>query len=562
MILELFALGGLVYAGRKALPRRKPRTGGSGGSGGQARRLPEQPKPPVARRELTAASVSLGLAVSGAALGSPLLGLASLPGMLFVFVPTYAEAWRLLRQRRVGREVLDAARVTVCVAMGYVVIAALDALLNAAGRRLFRRGEEDFRDTLDEAFGSREASAWVYCDGVELQTKADDICPGAIVVLSQGDVAPAAGVVLAGQARVRPRLAPRPVAEKRRGDPVRAGSLVVSGRLYVSVERKPAPLPSPHEALERAALGTTAIQRLGERSGDHMASWMLAAFVLSTPWLGVNRAAAFLTTSFGGQLRQLSPHTNRQAIGYAARHGILVREARALERAFLVNTLVFDARVLSASAVRAQAEGLVHALRQRPWPAARLLARPFAVHVLADSDGEGRRLQAELGLDDYFVEPSAAGRATLIQNLQLGGRCVCYVGAGEGDEAAMRTALLAVAHRPHGLLGDTPAAIVLTGEDLLGLPGLFDLAAAFTARQGNNLSTPIGMDLIDISTTLFLHFGLIYSVLLSHAGLLSSAVRARFPRAGPCLEWQAEPPPETAGPGGDGPRLGPPTIPT
>lgn len=539
MILELCVLGGLVYAGRKTFPRRKGRGGDAGNS---ARPVPDSLAPPPVRHDLACSSVSLGLATSGAVLGWPLLGLASLPGLLFVFVPTYDRAWRAVRQRRVDLEVLDATRVTVCIVMGYTVVAALDALLHAVSRRLLQRGESHFRNTLDETFGKRAAGVWVYRDGVELETPAAEVRPGAIVVLGIGDTVPAAGVVLDGRGRVRPALAGGPDLAKRSGDRLAAGGLVVSGRFYLRLEETPAPAPIPHEVLERAALGPTLIRRIGERSGERLTPWMLAAFVLAMPWLGVNRAAAFLTVRCGAQLRYLGPHTARQAIGYGARHGILVCRIAALELASLVNTVVIDARVLADPAVRAGALGLVHALRQRPWPAAQMLSQPFAVHVLADTDEDGRRLQEALGLDDYFVEPSAAGRATLLQNLQLGGRWLCYVGTGEGDAAALGTALLGVAHRPGLPLQDSPAAIVLTDPDLAGLPGLFDLAAAFTARQGGNLSLPIGLDLLDISTTVFLHFGLVYSVLLSHVGLFSCVARAGFPKTGPAPELEPPPP--------------------
>ena len=41
--------------------------------------------------------------------------------------------------------------------------------------------------------------------------------------------------------------------------------------------------------------------------------------------------------------------------------------------------------------------------------------------------------------------------------------------------------------------------------------------------------TPIGFDLLDITTTLFVHLGLFYSVLFNYAGLLLSAANARMP---------------------------------
>ncbi|MEZ4557000.1 MAG: hypothetical protein R2854_11240 [Caldilineaceae bacterium] len=69
---------------------------------------------------------------------------------------------------------------------------------------------------------------------------------------------------------------------------------------------------------------------------------------------------------------------------------------------------------------------------------------------------------------------------------------------------------------------------VVTDNDLERLPALFDLAAQFTAKQGFNLAWPLAMDLLDIGTTVFIHFGLIYSISFSYAGLLASTVNSRM----------------------------------
>jgi hypothetical protein len=73
----------------------------------------------------------------------------------------------------------------------------------------------------------------------------------------------------------------------------------------------------------------------------------------------------------------------------------------------------------------------------------------------------------------------------------------------------------------------TSAHIVLLDNDLGQLGRCFDLAAAFVAKQGFSLMTPIGFDLVDITTTVFVHLGLVYSVLYNYTGLLLGAANAR-----------------------------------
>ena len=162
-----------------------------------------------------------------------------------------------------------------------------------------------------------------------------------------------------------------------------------------------------------------------------MAPQMLLTFALTLPLLGANHAAAFLTTSFGNHLRTLGPYTVRNFLIPAAEQGIVIKVARALELANLVNVLIFDQNVLADPVARAHAKAVIHALRQRPRLLQRLTAHEFAIYhfVAAGDEAYGQQLTAELGLDDYFVANSTAARTAVIERLQLSGRVVAYVGA-------------------------------------------------------------------------------------------------------------------------------------
>jgi len=90
--------------------------------------------------------------------------------------------------------------------------------------------------------------------------------------------------------------------------------------------------------------------------------------------------------------------------------------------------------------------------------------------------------------------------------------------------------MLSVDVREPSDLSETQAHIVLLDPRMRGLPGVFDLAKLFAAKQSFNLLAPVGFDLLDISTTVFLHFGLVYSIFLSYTGLLCSVAQAKMPK--------------------------------
>lgn len=546
IILPILVAGGTLYAGGKLIKQIKNRRGSAAQKKYPHRRQPlatatvievrSNPAILKAKQNLALSSTSLGLATTGALAHLPMVSVASWPAILYVFAPTFREAWRTLYlERRVDVQVLDATRITVCVAMGYTFIAAINAVFYALSQRLFARSEADFQRQLQECFGKPSPGLWQYCEGAELRVNSGKLDDRTVIVFSTDDWVPVETQVLYGEAWVNQYLDDGQTSPVKKviGQRIPAMSRIVAGKIYVRLMAHPeeSNTLTTHKILTHAAQTKGMLQKIGEQNGERMAPWMLGSFLVTLPLMGASRAAAFLTTTFGAHMQRLSPHTQRQFIGFAAQHGIVIKQPRALERANLITTMIIDSRLLQQPAIRVQVGEVIQSLRQCTWINATASTQRFAVHVFVTSAEEkiAKTLLADLGLDDYFVEDTSAGRASIIERLQMSGRIVCYLGTGEQDQAEMRTAMLAIAHGNLSLLSTTPAQILLLNNNLSHLRAFFDLAMAFTARQAGNLLIPIGCDLIDISTTLFLDFGLIYSLMFTYFGLFLSATYSRLP---------------------------------
>ena len=546
MLLELLFAGGTVYAGGRAYQHLKTRGGFAWPRRGLTTHLKALPAPkepaPVspamrhANQTVLISSASLGLAGAGSLLMIPALSALSMPFMLYVFVPTFQAAWHSLRtERRITNPVLDATRIVVCVVMRYDTIAALNACLQAISQKLFVQADEDFHHRLIDLLGEQAENLWVFHNNVELQLPVEEVTPGMVVAINAGERVPADGQILYGEAWVDQRVAHGDAQRifQARNDTAVADSVVVSGQLYVQIDQKMAPLLNDRlrHTLEHTVSYKTWTQKMGEISAVRMAPSMLLTFALALPLMGANRAAAFLTTGFGAHMQRLGPYTVQNFILAAAQQGILVKNARALEQANLVNTLILDAHVLCDPEVRVSAKEVIQKLRQRPWLATRVSRQPFSIYVMVNSDEEelGRQLVAELGLDDYFAETMLVARATLLDQLQLGGRLIAYVGTGVNDAIVMNKALVSIAHRNLEQSDHNAAQIVLLDNDLRRLSTVFDFGLLFAVKQGTNLLAPIGVDLVDIATTLFVHLGLVYSVMFNYLGLLIGAWSATLP---------------------------------
>jgi len=506
---------------------------------GQA--IARQTRPALAEsnRALAVSTASVGLTVAGAVTLQPLLALAGVPLVLYVYAPAFQSAWRSIRKRRtIDGSVLDATRIAVCVVMGYYGTGVANAALYALSQRVLAQSEDDFEESLRTLLGLQTEDAWAFVDGVEMLTQPDAITSGQILVANAGDLLPAGGTVLYGSAQVDQRLATGDVApvQKETGDTILLASRVISGQLAVTVGDSPErlDLTDLRESLRRSVQGKTLVQQFGEGSGRRAAPLSFATFLLTIPWLGINRAASFLCTSFGANMRLLGPVAARSTVQQAAQEGILIKESKALELANFVNCLVIDGQTLLDPSVRLYAVEIVQELRQRNWQVSGLFGRPFVVYVLADKEYEGlRSAAAAIGAEEVFVEPLSIGRAAVIDNLQRSGRAACYVSKKQDDGPVMEKALVSVGLGSALSAPANPAQIVCVEKSLAPLITFFEISTQFLGKERYSLLTPVMMDLTDITTTLVIHFGLIYSTFFNYGSLLLSLRRARTPGARP-----------------------------
>lgn len=503
-----------------------------------------------ANRTLAISSLSLGVTTTGVIL-KPMLLFVSVPVLVVLVAPTLHSAWQTVRQeRRVTPAVLDATRISLCVIMGYYFALALDTWLRSLAQRLLVRTDIEFQAVVNGQLHKAPDTAWTFIAGSDVQLPVTELCERNVIALVAGELIPAHGVVLYGDGWVDELLTSgqADAVHKRPGDEVAAATQLLRGQLYIQVTHVPtnAITDTLRERIESMIMAGSYGEKIAKQSGRAMAPNILLGFGLLLPFWDPNRAAGLLTMSLGNQMHTLGPYALQNFANLALQHHLLILDGRALETLNLVNTVIIDIALLRDPVLRAQVHDMVHTLRGRTWPVAQIARNAFAIYLLADGDeNEAKTVATQAGLDDYFVEPSTGGRVALLERLQVGGRLVCYVGDGTEEQALTKKVLVTVAiptaaagtdgsqlnaaNRVVARLESTSAQVVLLEKNLEKLPRLFTIAAQFGFSEGYNLTWPLFMDLLDLSTTVFVHLGLTYSVIFSHAGLLLSAVNTRQP---------------------------------
>lgn len=486
-------------------------------------------------RTLALSSASLGLATVGVVIKP--LSLVTIPIVCYVFYPSFKASYQaLFKEGKLNVGVMDATRIMVCISMGYYFVAALDAWLRTITERVLVNSDEQLNDALEQQFNDqRMKMVRLYANGLEQQVPLREITEGSIITVKAGDLIPVEGSVLHGTAwveEVKITHDAEPV-QKGRGDDLFAGTLVVAGELYIQVTALKEQIMALEirEILEQTIEKGSNVQKLGEVSGNKMRPAMLATFALAWPfWRDANRAAGFLTTSFGAQMKPLGPHTLTNFVNLASQQGILIKDGRSFEFAKLINIVMIDASLFAQPSIRAQLKSTIEELRAYRWPMQALSKHPFTVYLLADNDRlDMKELISEFGFDDGFVEPVLDNRVKLIEQLQQQGRFVCYIGDGTQQAAVMEKSMMSISIGGAATIKQDVAQVVLTDKHLGQLPKFFELAEQFNAKQRFNLAWPFLMDVVDIFTTVFVHFGLTYSVLFAHTGTLVSALNAKRP---------------------------------
>ncbi|HXJ77775.1 MAG TPA: heavy metal translocating P-type ATPase [Candidatus Methylomirabilis sp.] len=290
-------------------------------------------------------TASLGLATVSQ-FRTPALLPMSAAMFLYSVVPTFRNARRTLRERRLGVDVLDSLVVVACLLTGQIFAGAVLAWCLSAGRALLQKTRDDSRRRLLNVFGKQARFVLVWRDGMEVETPLEKLQPGDTVVVNTGEVVPVDGEVTEGTALVDQHLltgesAP---AEKGVGDTVFASTVMLAGKLLVRVTSAGAETTAARisQILNDTAGYTLRSQSRGEELADKAAIPTLALGVLGAATVGIGGATAILNSDFGTGIRMAAPLGMLTSLGLCAQQGILVKDGRALELMSRVDTILFD----------------------------------------------------------------------------------------------------------------------------------------------------------------------------------------------------------------------------
>src|SRR6185437_16249396 len=333
-------------------------------------------------RRMRAESLRLAVAVVlSVPLLAPMLGV-MVPGWLQVALATpvqfligarfYVGAWQALRARTGNMDLLVALGTSAAYFYSlYLLLAGLlthtaatDLYFDSAavvialvtvGKWLEERAKRSTTAQLRALLSLRPERARVERGGGEVEVPANAVAVGDVVVVRPGERLPVDGTVLAGRSAVDESLLTGeslPVA-KAPGDRVTGGSVNGGGllRIETTAVGDQSTLSRIIALVEGAHFKKAPVQRLVDRvSGVFVPVVVAVALATLLGWwlmsgrftVGLLAAVSVLVIACPCSLGLATPTALMVGTGAAARAGILIRDAEALERAHRLDTIVLD----------------------------------------------------------------------------------------------------------------------------------------------------------------------------------------------------------------------------
>jgi heavy metal translocating P-type ATPase len=355
--------------------------------------------------------LDLDLAICTASLPLAAVAQFAMPALLplsaalfaYTAIPSFRGAYEvMLKERRLGVDVLDSIVVASCLATLQVFPGAVLTWCLSVGRYLVRRTEDNSKKLLLGAFGKQPRYVWLVKDGIEIEMPLDRLDKGDVVAVHTGEMVPVDGIIVEGLAMIdQHALTGESVpAEKGVGDRVFASTVMVAGKIHVAVEESGSETATARIAqiLNDSAGYKLASQHKGEQLADKAVIPTLCLGGLALTTLGPPGAVAVINSDLGTGIRMAAPLAMLSTLALCAQKGVLVKDGRALDLLCEVDTVLFD-KTGTLTRERPEVGRVIAANGFRPIQILRLAAaaehrfhHPVALAILQKAAEQGLQL--------------------------------------------------------------------------------------------------------------------------------------------------------------------------
>lgn len=266
--------------------------------------------------------------------------------VIYTAMPSFKGMVKVIKQKRVGVDILDSIITIMCLVGGSVFAAALMTWCLSLGRNILNKTADDSKKLLIEIFGKQPRFVWLYKKGQEVEIPLSQLKLGNIIVINTGETVPIDGEVVDGTAMIDQHILTGESApvEKTKGDKVFASTILLAGKVFVKVTQTGDETTTAKikQILIKTAGYKVAAQSRGEKLADKAVLPTLGMSYIGYAVSGFDASLAIINCDYGTGIRMAAPLALLSTLALCAREGILVKEGKALEQLPEIDTFLFD----------------------------------------------------------------------------------------------------------------------------------------------------------------------------------------------------------------------------
>jgi len=272
--------------------------------------------------------------------------LRAVPTVVSAF-PTIIKGVNTLISKGLKVEVLDATVFSLLLLRReYFTVSSLVFMLHL-GHYLEASTQFHSAELLKSLIKPNVSEVWILDGTSERKVRYEDLVVGDVVIVGTGEMITVDGSLFGGEGQVDQSSVTGeslPVVPKV-GDPLYAGTVVVEGRILIRAEKVGAETTTVRMAnfiaksLQSYSKKETKAYRMADRMVPITFAMGLAALALTGD---PKRASAVLAVDYSCALKLTTPTAIKASMFQAAKKGVLIKGAAALERLSEVNAFIFD----------------------------------------------------------------------------------------------------------------------------------------------------------------------------------------------------------------------------
>ncbi len=302
--------------------------------------------PPLVSRQAPLALPTLSVLMAFSA--NPLVTAANVPLMLWNSYHIGLRAWRVWsRESRLNVDFLDVLAIGASLAQGNPMAGAVVIWLVRLGDWIRDLTAAGSRRAISELLEFRSRTAWVVRDGAVVSVPAIVLATGDEIVVYPGEMIPADGEIIQGEAHVDQKAITGEGLPVTRGvgQTAFAATVIHDGQLTIRAQRVGVETMAGQIArlVDDAPRGDTRMQNHAEKFADRL---VVPSLTLATGVAALSRDfdrfLSLVIVDYGTGIRVAAPTAVLSSMTHAARAGVIIKSGAHMERLAEVDTVVFD----------------------------------------------------------------------------------------------------------------------------------------------------------------------------------------------------------------------------